>query len=184
MADTLKSSILGQFPGAILEDYSYIQKNEERPMQDRIIQRMRDAVSISSCVGIPSYKNSKGEYTNANFIQGIEKYASAMQGKEYTAVILASNISRSEIRNIRNGYENIYTELSAMATRQLAYSTNESLANALSRTKDAQTPLGQVIRQERADPKGQAQLIRKGSLTQQPTRKEPAKKMLGGRLAR
>lgn len=142
VADTLKSSILGQFPGAILEDYSYIQKNEERPMQDRIIQRMRDAVSISSCVGIPSYKNSKGEYTNANFIQGIEKYASAMQGKEYTAVILASNISRSEIRNIRNGYENIYTELSAMATRQLAYSTNESLANALSRTKGCSDTTG------------------------------------------
>lgn len=142
VADTLKSSILGQFPGAILEDYSYIQKNEERPMQDRIIQRMRDAVSISSCVGIPSYKNSKGEYTNANFIQGIEKFASAMQGKEYTAVILASNISRSEISNIRNGYENIYTELSAMATRQLAYSTNESLANALSRTKGCSDTTG------------------------------------------
>ncbi len=135
VADTLKSSILGQFPGAILEDYSFIQKNEKRPMQDRLLDRMKDAISISSCVGIPSYKNSKGEYTNANFIQGIEKFAMAMQGKEYTAVILASNIGKAEIANIRNGYENIYTELSAMATRQLAYSTNESLANALSRTK-------------------------------------------------
>ncbi len=135
VADTLKSSILGQFPGASLEDYSFIQKNEERPMQARLLERMKDAVSISSCVGIPSYKNSKGEYTNANFIQGIEKFASAMQGKEYTAVVLASNIRKAEIANIRNGYENVYTELSAMATRQLAYSTNESLANALSRTK-------------------------------------------------
>lgn len=135
VADTLKSSILGQFPGAVLEDYSFIQKNEERPMQDRLLERMKDAVSISSCVGIPSYKNSKGEYTNANFIQGIEKFASAMQGKEYTAVVLASNIGKAEIANIRNGYESVYTELSAMATRQLAYSTNESLANALSRTK-------------------------------------------------
>jgi DNA helicase HerA-like ATPase len=135
VAETLKSSILGQFPGAILDDYSFIQKNEERPMQDRIIDRIKDAVSISSCVGIPSYKNSKGEYSNANFIQGIEKFASAMQGKEYTAVILASNINKAEIANIRNGYEKVYTELSTMATRQLAYSTNESLANALSRTK-------------------------------------------------
>ncbi len=135
VAETLKSSILGQFPGAILADYSYIQKNEKRPMQDRILDRIKDAVSISSCVGVPSYKNSKGEYTNANFIQGIEKFASAMQGKEYTAVILASNIGKAEITNIRNGYEKVYTELSAMATRQLAYSTNESLANAFSRTK-------------------------------------------------
>lgn len=184
VADTLKSSILGQFPGAILEDYSYIQKNEERPMQDRIIQRMRDAVSISSCVGIPSYKNSKGEYTNANFIQGIEKFASAMQGKEYTAVILASNISRSEISNIRNGYENIYTELSAMATRQLAYSTNESLANALSRTKGCSDTMGTSDTAGTSSSKGTSTTHTKGSLTQQPTRKVPAKKMLGGRLAR
>ena len=86
-------------------------------------------------VGIPANRNSKGEYTNANFIQGIEKFASAMQGHRYTAIILATNTSAQEIVNIRNGYENIYTELSAMATQQLAYSTNESMANAISRTK-------------------------------------------------
>ena len=135
VAETLKSSILGQFPGAILEDLSCTQKDRRKSEQDALLQKIKEAVSVSSCVGIPSYKNSKGEHTNANFIQGIEKFATAMQGKRYTAVILASNISREEIANIRIGYENIYTELSAMATRQLAYSTNESLANAISRTK-------------------------------------------------
>lgn len=154
VADTLKSSILGQFPGAALDDYSFIQKNEERPMQARLLERMKDAVSISSCVGIPSYKNSKGEYTNANFIQGIEKFASAMQGKEYTAVVLASNIGKTEIANIRNGYESVYTELSAMATRQLAYSTNESLANALSRTKGYSNTEGTSDTMGTSDSKG------------------------------
>ena len=154
VADTLKSSILGQFPGASLEDYSFIQKSEERPMQARLLERMKDAVSISSCVGIPSYKDSKGEYTNANFIQGIEKFASAMQGKEYTAVVLASNIGKAEIANIRNGYESVYTELSAMATRQLAYSTNESLANALSRTKGYSNTEGTSDTMGTSDSKG------------------------------
>lgn len=135
VAETFRNSLLGQFPGAILEDYSYINAGANKSRQDALLHRMTDAVSVSSCVGIPSYKNSKGEYTNANFIQGIEKFACAMQGKEYTAVILASNVTHPEIANIRNGYENIYTELSAMATKQLAYSTNESLANAFTRTK-------------------------------------------------
>lgn len=135
VAETFKDAILGQFPGAILEDYSYRGRNGEASKQEKLLHRISEAASISSCVGIPAYKNSKGEYTNANFIQGIEKFALAMQGKEYTAVILASNISREEINNIRNGYENVYTELSAMSTKQLAYSTNESLANAISRTK-------------------------------------------------
>ena len=135
IAETFKSSILGQFPGAEIEDYSYVKVNSERSKQDKLLHRITDAISVSSCVGIPSYKNSKGEYTNANFIQGIEKFASAMQGKEYTAIILASNVSQNEISSIRRNYENIYTELSAVATKQLAYSTNESLANAISRTK-------------------------------------------------
>ena len=58
-----------------------------------------------------------------------------MHGKEYTAIILASNVPQNEISAIRRNYENIFTELSAVATKQLAYSTNESLANAISRTK-------------------------------------------------
>lgn len=135
VAETLKSSILGQFPGAEMEDYSYVEVNSERSKQDKLLHRINEAVSVSSCVGIPSYKNSKGEYTNANFIQGIEKFASAMHGKEYTAIILASNVPQNEIYAIRSNYEDIYTELSAIATKQLSYSTNESLANAISRTK-------------------------------------------------
>lgn len=136
VAETFKDSILGQFPGAVVEDFSLIESDKNYSRQDRILHRLSDdAVSISSCVGVPSYKNSKGEYTNANFIQGIEKLATAMHGKNYTAVILAANVSHNEIVSLRNGYESVYTEISAMATRQLAYSTNESLAHALSRTK-------------------------------------------------
>ena len=137
IAATFRNSILGQFPGAVIDDYSRKKNTSEKfTPQEHLLNRITiDVACVSSCVGIPSYKNSKGEHTNANFIQGIEKFAMAMQGKRYTAIILASNTSSNEISSIRNGYENIFTELSAMATRQLAYSTNESLANAISRTK-------------------------------------------------
>ena len=137
IAATFRNSILGQFPGAVIDDYSRKKNTDEKSTpQEHLLNRITmDVACVSSCVGIPSYKNSKGEYTNANFIQGIEKFAMAMQGKKYTAIILATNTGNNEIVSIRNGYENIYTESSAMATRQLAYSTNESLANAISRTK-------------------------------------------------
>lgn len=137
IAAAFRNSILGQFPGAVIDDYSRKKNTSEKfTPQEHLLNRITmDVACVSSCVGIPSYKNSKGEYTNANFIQGIEKFAMAMQGKKYTAIILATNTGNNEIVSIRNGYENIYTELSAMATRQLAYSTNESLANAISRTK-------------------------------------------------
>lgn len=135
VADTFYNALMGQFPGAQLTDLSYIRPGASCAQQDLLLDRMATASSISTCSLIPAYKNSKGEYTNASFVQGIEKFATAMQGKEYTAVILASNTPVQEIANLRKGYEMIYTELATMATQQLAYSTNESLANALTRTK-------------------------------------------------
>lgn len=136
VADALRDSLRGQFPGIELQDFSIQGVNATAKPHDELLKgRIQKAISISSCVGIPSYKNSKGEYTNDNFIQGIEKFATAMQGKDYTAIILASNTMPEEIAAIRAGYESIYSEISAMATKQLAYSTNESLSNAYSRTK-------------------------------------------------
>ena len=154
VAETFKSAILGQFPGAEFTDYSHIEVGAKFSKQDKLLHRITEAASVSSCVGVPSYKNSKGEYTNANFIQGIEKFALAMQGKEYTAVILASNIPNAEIANIRQGYEQVYTELSAMATQQLAYSTNESLANAMSRTKGYSDTVNQSYTYGTSDAEG------------------------------
>ena len=135
IAKTFENALKGQFPGIISTDLSRKEGDATFSMQEQLMTKIKDASAISSYAGIPAIRNSKGEYTNANFIQGIEKFATAMQGHRYTAIILATNTSAQEIVNIRQGYENIYTELSAMATQQLAYSTNESMANAISRTK-------------------------------------------------
>lgn len=144
-ADTLERALLGQFPGADIKDLSVLESDREFSRQDVLVKRIfEEANTISICSGIPALKNSKGEYTNATFIQGMEKFAIAMQGRRYTAVILASNVSDDAIRNIRVGYENIYTQLSAAGTQQLAYSTTESLANAISRSKGYSDSVGQT----------------------------------------
>ena len=128
VSSTLKNSINGQFPGAILKEVSKEKTGD-------LLNKWGKSASISSCVGVPTYKSSRGDYTNANYIQGIEKLVKAMQGKVYTAIILASNTNADEIKETRLGYENIYTELSAIATRQLAYSTNDSISFAQNKTK-------------------------------------------------
>lgn len=135
-AKTLERALHGQFPGAQTADISLIGANQEISEQEFLMQGYSEgvnAISISS--GIPALKNSKGEYTNATFVQGIEKFAAAMAGSRYTAIILSTNVSDNGIAMLRKGYENVFTQLSAAATHQLAYSTNESLANAISRSK-------------------------------------------------
>ena len=135
LAETLRNALTGQFPGIQLENSYELIPDIQRRRQDNLLDRIAEAKTISSCVGVPSYKDKKGTYTNANFIQGVEKLANAMRGKTYTAIILASNMPASEIRNVRHGYEYIYQQLSVRETQQVSYSTNESLANALSRTR-------------------------------------------------
>ena len=126
IAETFKNALKGQFPGIISTDLSLPKAGASYSEQQQLMAKINDASAMSSYAGIPAIRNSKGEYTNANFIQGIEKFATAMQGHRYTAIILATNTSAQEIVSIRQGYENIYTELSAMETQQLAYSTKES----------------------------------------------------------
>lgn len=135
VADTFKSSVIGQFPGIDIEDCSIIESGKRTSLQEQVLRRISNASSLSSYVGIPAFKDEDGKYDNKNYVQGTEKLAQAMQGKRYTAIILASNLTTDVVTEIRNGYEMIYSQLSPMATQQLAYSTNESLANAINRSK-------------------------------------------------
>lgn len=136
LAETLRSSLMGQFPGIGMEEmYSLHDNDSGRRKEDNLLDRIAQAQTVSSCTSVPALKDKNGKYTNANFIQGVEKLASAMRGRTYTAIILAENLNSGEIRNIRSGYEQIYEQLSVKATQQISYSTNESLSNALSRTR-------------------------------------------------
>lgn len=135
VADTFKSSLMGQFPGIDIEDCSIVEKGKKSSLQEQVLRRVSNASSLSSYVGIPAFKDEDGKYDNKNYVQGTEKLAQAMQGKRYTAIILASNLTTDVVTEIRNGYETIYSQLSPMSTQQLAYSTNESLANAINRSK-------------------------------------------------
>lgn len=135
VADTFKSSLVGQFPGINIDDCSIVEKGKKSSLQEQVLRRISNASSLSSYVGIPAFKDEDGKYDHKNYVQGTEKLAQAMQGKRYTAIILASNLTTDVVTEIRNGYEMIYSQLSPMATQQLAYSTNESLANAINRSK-------------------------------------------------
>lgn len=135
VADTFKSSLVEQFPGIDIDDCSIVEKGKKSSLQEQVLRRISNASSLSSYVGIPAFKDEDGKYDNKNYVQGTEKLAQAMQGKRYTAIILASNLTTDVVTEIRNGYETIYSQLSPMATQQLAYSTNESLANAINRSK-------------------------------------------------
>lgn len=135
IAETFKSALSGQFPGISVEDCSMIQKDETTSKQAELLSRFKNASSVSSATVIPSLKNANNSYGNANYVQGLEKLSIAMQGKRYTAVIIARNNTVADINDVRLGYENIYSLLSSQSALQLALSSNESVSNSMNYTK-------------------------------------------------
>lgn len=135
VADTFKSSVLGHFPGVQMKDISIIEKGASFAEQDKLFAKIKEAKSISLSVGVPSIKSKDQDRTNSGYIQGVEKLALAMRGKEYTVIVLAKNQTPEDIHNIRKGYETLYTQLSSQASQQLAYSNSESMANSFTSTK-------------------------------------------------
>ena len=118
LKDTLKNSMIGQFPGIKTQDY----------LQDEMYEVLRK-IKASSISAVSSVANNKSDSNNDNktFIQGLEKLALSMQGERYTAIIVANGTSREQLIEIRQNYEKIYTQLSAFANSQISYANNSTI---------------------------------------------------------
>lgn len=120
----LKQSLLGFFPGSQISDY-----------YDEEMQRDLHSVDvgcISSVTSVADYKQDLEAMTNKDFIQGLEKYVYAMQGKDYTAIFIADNLSYDDLMIKKREYEQIYTQISPFANMQMSFSVNDSTSDSSS----------------------------------------------------
>lgn len=118
LGDTLKNTLIGHFPGVKIqnEDRSRIMALSEK------ISRRRNVASVSV---IGNSKTANGGQPG-QFVQGIEKLALALSGRQYTGIILAQNQSPSDIQVLRKNYQKLYTQLSPLKTIQTQSSTSTS----------------------------------------------------------
>lgn len=123
LGDTLKNTLVGHFPGikVVSEDRKTIASLSEKITK----QNNMAAVSV-----VANNKNDK-DNTNEKFVQGLEKLALAMQGRQYTGVIIAQNLSPHTVEITRKNYQEIYTKLSPLQKVQIS----ESESNTVSRAK-------------------------------------------------
>lgn len=115
---TLKSSLNGNFSG--IEYDENIDNNEIGKILNYILRN--DIKEITTVTGVPSYK----EKDKNNFIQGMEKLIDGMEGKEFSAVLIANPIDYQKIKNIKRGYEDIYNEISSFNEVTITLSQNEA----------------------------------------------------------
>lgn len=127
LKNTVENSMKGQFPGIKTFDDYTIEDMEQ------ILDRMKArSISVVSCVA----NNKAHEHSsNQSFVQGLEKLVLSMQGEKYTGIIIANGTSQAQLRELRKGYETVYTQLSAFATTQVNYTSNNSFNYSVAETK-------------------------------------------------
>lgn len=117
LRDTVENAMKGQFSGIKTIDYTI----EE-------IENILSGIKAKSISSVSCVANSRAHTieSNKNFVQGLEKLVLSMQDEKYTGIIIAKGTTSNQLRELRNGYENVYTQLSAFATTQVNYTSNKT----------------------------------------------------------
>lgn len=119
LGDTLKNTLIGHFPGIKI-------KNKNRQQIEKLSQKIVHQQNVASVSVVANNKGQKEQQNNEQFVQGLEKLALAMQGKQYTGILIAKNRSSQEIQLVRKGYQDLYTSLSPLQKLQITDSQSES----------------------------------------------------------
>lgn len=127
LKDTVENAMKGQFPGIkIKDDYTV------ETIQEMLTSIRHNSISAVSCVANSRAANID---KNQSFVQGLEKLVLSMQGKKYTGIIIANGTTPTQLKELRRGYENVYTQMSAFASTQVNYASNKSVNFAFAETK-------------------------------------------------
>lgn len=121
--EILVKSIKGNFPGTVIDENSYATPEIRQLMQEITGENESEIVKhVASVTTVPASRTDEKE----NFVQGIEKFIDTMIGKTYTAVMIAAPIEKPELEQIKRGYEELYSTLSAYSGQSLQYGENVS----------------------------------------------------------
>ena len=116
----LEKSFCGNFLGSEVINM----KNPDIEKIFERIEKFEGNKTISSCSVISSFKKNKK--ADEAFIQGIEKLIDSMKGEKYKIVIISDPIDSNELSSIKNGYEQIYSQLVPFSKNTLNFGINES----------------------------------------------------------
>ncbi|MBO6179907.1 MAG: DUF87 domain-containing protein [Selenomonadaceae bacterium] len=118
MAQTLKQSLTGLFPGSQFEDYY----NED--LEKNMREMNFDCLSGVTCVA--DFRQKIDNMKDKQFTQGMEKFIESMRGKSYRAIFIADNVGYNELIKVKRNYESISTQISPFVNMQMNFSLTDS----------------------------------------------------------
>ncbi|MCW9699524.1 MULTISPECIES: ATP-binding protein [unclassified Avibacterium] len=131
----LKETINGHFSGTQLVS---LNGNEIEELVNKLDESDKNITAVTS---VPSLSTDEREY----FMQGLEHFIDAAEGRIYQALILAEPVNTMELDLIQQGYEGVATQLSPLLKTTLSYGENESDSVGLSISENISQSLGKSL---------------------------------------
>ncbi|WP_422444576.1 helicase HerA domain-containing protein [Endozoicomonas sp. ALB091] len=135
--DLLEATFKGHFPGSLLRSLN-------GPDVDTLLDSLTEAVqssTVTAVSSVPSLSTADQEH----FMQGLERFIDAAESKVYEGLILAEPVSMQELNTVKTGYEQVATQLSALAKRQFSYGIQDSEAVSQSISDGLSKSLGESL---------------------------------------
>jgi hypothetical protein len=130
--EALEKALKGNFPGTKVE--SVREGNEINELMDEVFLNTsfsKQEKQICTITGIAGLR-SKDENSEKLFVQGMEKLIDSMRGEKYSLLLIADPVTPAQIELMKQGYENLYSELVPYAERELNMGENVSASESLS----------------------------------------------------
>ena len=131
-----EQSLLGFFPGSRISNYY----NEQLK---KSIDSL-DVQCISSVTCIADYKQNEEALSNKGFIQGLEKFVYTMQGKKYTAILIADSVGHDDLMRRKREYEQIYTQVSPFVNMQMNFTVSDGGSSSVGNSEGTSTSLSRT----------------------------------------
>lgn len=116
----LHEAFKGHFAGSSLKALEGVQVRD-------LLAALKDAktqpsTSVTAVTGVPALSTDNREH----FMQGLERFIDAAEQRIYQALILAEPVPSATLDVIRQGYEQVATQLSPLLKTQLSYGEQDS----------------------------------------------------------
>ena len=124
LGDTLKNALIGHFPGVKIQGM-------DREDIARLSMKILNQKNVAS-VSVVGNSKSADERTNEQFVQGMEKLALAMNGRQFIGIIIADSQSAQTVEMLRDRYQDLYTKLSPY--QRVQFSQNSTMTTSRSQS--------------------------------------------------
>lgn len=132
------NSFVGNFTGCRSTENSILNNEGTRVAIHSAFCSDFNSVSGISCIG--SLRRQNKSEKNSEFFQGMEKVIEAMNGKEYTLLVMAKPVLSNDIQLMRTELEDLYSKLSVFSKMNISVNQSEaetvssSISNSLSKS--------------------------------------------------